>query len=74
MVLGGTGSVYEDTGWYLGQYKLILLGIRCYRVSKGLVCLYILKKVEIWSCARLPMPNTHRDRQQNIVLLGLSTV
>ena len=33
----------------LVQYKLVLLGIRCYRVSKGLVCLYILEKVEIWS-------------------------
>ena len=38
--------------WYLmvlGQYKLVLLGIRWYMVSKGLVCLYILEKVEIWS-------------------------
>ena len=38
--------------WYLmvlGQYKLALLGIRWYRVSKGLVCLYILEKVEICS-------------------------
>ena len=48
--------------WYLmvlGQYmtilagtwsvKLVLLGITWYRVSKGLVCLYILEKVEIWS-------------------------
>ena len=33
----------------LGQYKLVLLGIRWYRVSKGLVCLYILEKVDIWS-------------------------
>ena len=36
--------------WYLmvlGQYKLVLLGIRWYMVSKGLVCLYILEKVEI---------------------------
>merc|ERR1711994_998648 len=38
--------------WYLmvfGQFKLVLLGIRWYMVSKGLVCLYILEKVEIWS-------------------------
>ena len=44
--------------WYLmvlDQYMTILagtwsvlLGIRWYRVSKGLVCLYILEKVEIW--------------------------
>ena len=43
----GTGSVNDSTGWY----KLVLLGIRWYRVSKGLVCLYILhilEKVEIW--------------------------
>ena len=33
----------------LGQYKLVLLGIRRYRVSKGLLCLYILEKVEFWS-------------------------
>ena len=33
----------------LGQYKLVLLGIRWYRVNKGLVCLYILARVEIWS-------------------------
>ena len=45
--------------WYLmvlDQYMMILagtwsvlLGIRWYRVSKGLVCLYILEKVDIWS-------------------------
>ena len=28
---------------------LVLLGIRWYRVSKGLVCLYISENVEIWS-------------------------
>ena len=33
----------------LGQYKLVLFGIRWYRVRKGLVCLYILEDVEIWS-------------------------
>ena len=48
----GAGTVCGDTGRYLvvlGQYKLVLLGIRWYMVSKGLVCLYILEKVEIWS-------------------------
>ena len=42
----GTGSVCGDTGWYLvvlGQYKLVLLSIIWYRVSIGLLCLYILK-------------------------------
>ena len=33
----------------LGQYKLILLGIMWYRVTIGLICLYILVKVDIWS-------------------------
>ena len=47
MIYDGTG-----TGWYLvvlGQYKLVLLGIKWYWVSMGLLCLYILKKMEIWS-------------------------
>ena len=34
VALDDTGSVYDDTGWY---YKLVLLGIRWYRVNKGLV-------------------------------------
>ena len=51
--------IISGTWWYwvsiwrywlvLGQYKLVLLGIRWCMVSKGLVCLYILEKVEIWS-------------------------
>ena len=52
LVLGGTGSVWGGTGWYmvvLGQYNSVLLSIKLYWVSKGLVCLYILEKVEIWS-------------------------
>ena len=45
-----TGSVYGDTGWYLvvlGQYMLVLVGIRWYRVSIELLGLHILKQVEI---------------------------
>ena len=58
VVLDGTGSVYDDIGWYL----LVLPGIRWYRVSKGLVCLYILEKK--WRFGRvLPMPDTQTDRQ-----------
>ena len=38
----------KRNGPVLGQYKLLLLGIRWYGVSKGLVCLYIFEKVEIW--------------------------
>ena len=48
MVLGGTGSVYDDTGWYLVSISWYCL-VRWYMVSKGLVCLNILEKVEIWS-------------------------
>ena len=52
LVFGGDGSVWGGTGWYLvvlGQYKLILLGIMWYRVTIGLICLYILVKVDVWS-------------------------
>ena len=59
MVLGGTGSVEAGTGWYLVvlcQYGAVLVGtlwywvsIKWYWVSKGLLCLYISKKMEIWS-------------------------
>ena len=52
MIPVGTGTVLGDTGWYLvvlGQFKLVLLGNMWYRVSIGLICLYILEKVEIWS-------------------------
>ena len=31
----------------MGQYNLVLLGIKWYWVDMGLSCLYILKKVEI---------------------------
>ena len=73
--------IKSGTWWYwisiwrywlvLGQYKLELLGFRWYRVSKGLVCLYILEKVEIWSCVT---DASHTDRHQNIGLLSLSPV
>ena len=32
----------------MGQYNLVLLGIKWYWVGIGLLCLYVLKKVEIW--------------------------
>ena len=78
--------IKSGTWWYwisiwrywlvLGQYKLELLGFRWYRVSKGLVCLYLLDKVEIWSGVTMPDRHTdrHTDRQQNIELLSFSTV
>ena len=55
----------------LGQYNSVLLSIKLYWVSKGLVCLYILEKVEIWS-GDTDASLTHR--QQNIVLLSFSPV
>ena len=33
----------------MGQFNLVLLGIKWYGVGIGLLCLYILKQVEIWS-------------------------
>ena len=51
-IINGTWWYWVVNRWryllVLGQYKLVLLGIRCYRVNKGHVCLYILEKVEIW--------------------------
>ena len=32
----------------LGQYNLVLLGIEWYWFDIGLLCLYVLKEVEIW--------------------------
>ena len=52
LVFGGTGSVWGSTGCYLvilGQYNLVLFGIKWYWVKKGLLCLYILKKLMVTS-------------------------
>ena len=51
----------------LGQYNLVLLGIKWYWVSKVLLCLYILKKAEIWVGVTDP-PQTH-TQTPNIVLV-----
>ena len=43
---------WGSTGWYLvilGQYNLVLFGIKWYWVNKGLLCLYILKKLMVTS-------------------------
>ena len=48
LVFGGTWSVWGSTGWFLvilGQYNLVLFGIKWCWVNKGLLCLYILKKI-----------------------------
>ena len=72
MVLDGTGSVYDDTGWYLvsiSWYCLVLGGTGS---AKGLYsCIYWTK----WRFGLvLLMPHSQTDRQQNIVLLSLSNV
>ena len=44
MIHAGTGSVWGGTGSYfvvLGQYNMVLLGIKWYWVSIGLLCLYM---------------------------------
>ena len=46
-IYDGTGSVEGGSGWYLvvlGQYNLVLLGIKWCWVFIGLLCLYILRK------------------------------
>ena len=74
-MLVGTGSLWGGTGWFLlvmGQYNLVLLGIKWYWVSTGLLCPYILKKSgDLVGCHR---SLTHTDRQKNVVLLSLSKV
>ena len=60
MIYDGTG-----TGWYLvvlGQYKLVLLGIKWYWVSIGLLCLHILKNMEIWSDVTIAGRQTKKER------------
>ena len=52
MIYDSTGSLQGSTGWYfmvLGQYNLVLIGIELYWVDKGLLCLYILKKLMVTS-------------------------
>ena len=71
MIYDGTGSVEGGTGWYLvvlGQYNLVLLGIKWYWVSIVLLCLYILKNMEIWSDV------TIAGRQGKIELLSQWTM
>ena len=52
LVFDDTGSVWGDTVCslvVLGQYNLALIGIEWYWVNKGLLCLYILKKLMVTS-------------------------
>ena len=71
MGLYGTWSVLGGTGWYLlvlGQFNLILLGIKWYWISIGLLCLCILKKVEILS--GVTISGQTDDKQGTIELLS----
>ena len=55
LVFDDTGSVWGDTVCtlvVLGQYSLVLIGIEWYCVNKGLLCLYILKKLMVTSTDR----------------------
>ena len=65
LVLGGAGSVWSGIGWYLvilGQHNLVLLGIKWNWISTRLLCLYILKKVEIWSDVTIAGRTTNKER------------
>ena len=65
------GSVKGGTGWYLvllgqsnlvlGQNTLVLIGIKWNWVNRGLLCLYILKKVEIWSDVTIAGRKTNKQ-------------
>ena len=46
----------------LGQYNLVLLGIKWYWVGIGLLCLYVLKKVEIWLDVTIAGQPISKDR------------
>ena len=58
LIYDGTRPEEDCTGWYWGstgwllvvlrQYEAVLVGIKWYWVSYGLLCLYILTKAEIW--------------------------
>ena len=76
LVFGGDGSVWGGTGWYLvvlGQYNLVLLGIKWNWVSTRLLCLYILKKVEIWSDVTIA-GQTNNEQKGKIGLLSQWTM
>ena len=45
MVLGQYGVILVVIWWYWVQYNMVLIGIEWYWVNKGLLCLYILKKI-----------------------------
>ena len=77
LLLGGTESVWVGTGWYLvvlGQYNWVPLGIKWNLVSVGLLCLYILKNMEIYSDVTIAGRRRRRRRQGKIGLLSQWTM
>ena len=73
MIYDGTESIEGGTGWYLvvlGQYNLVLLGIKWNLVSVELLCLYTLKNMEIYSDVTI----AGRRQQGKIELLSLWTM
>ena len=67
MVLDGTGSVYDDTGWYLVSISWNCLVLGGTGSAKGLYACIYLKR---WRFGRVtPMPDRHIHRQQNIGLV-----
>ena len=48
-VLGQYGTAMVGTWWYCVSMRAVLGGNWRDRASRGLLCLYILNKVEIWS-------------------------
>ena len=69
--MGGTGSYLV----VIGQYNLVLLGIKWYWVSIRLLCLYVLKKVEIWLDVTIAgRTNKQTNEQGKIELLSQWTM
>ena len=82
MVFDVTGSVWGNAGCNLlalGQYNLVLIGIELYWVNKGLLCLYILKKINgdvdrptnqpTASCLFLKLENRKKAEICNLVFM-----
>ena len=53
----------EQSSLVLGQNNLVPIGIKWNWVNRGLLCLYILKKVEIWSDVTIAGQTTERTRK-----------
>ena len=74
MVLGQYGVILVVTRWYwvsITWYWLVLIGIEWYWVNKGLLCLYILKKLMVTSTDR---PTDQPTNRANIEQSAFSKV